>query len=121
MAPRKRANPVVKLAAPANPGAGQRLVEELSKPDDPYSLTFLIEQAGHTADYLERLRGLLSGDRAAWMHVRVGRGQVLEVKIDNALMEARQQTTVLRHLLAEILRRRAAIPMGDDDDVVADL
>ena len=43
--------------APATPPtAGQRLVQELAQPKDPYALTFLIEQAAHTADYLERLR-----------------------------------------------------------------
>jgi hypothetical protein len=41
--------------------AGSRRVAELSKPDDPYSLQFLIEQAGHTANYLDRLSALLNG------------------------------------------------------------
>lgn len=96
--------------------AGLRLTEELSKPGDPYSVTKLIERAAQHADWLEKLDGLLSGSRSEWITVRVNRDQVLEIQVDNALREARQLTTELRHLLAEIHRQRAGIPMGDDDD-----
>lgn len=102
--------------------AGQRLTQELSRSSDPFSIRLLIERAAHTADWLERCTELLNGKRSAWMHVRVNRDQVLEVRIDNALREARQLTVELRHLMAEIHRQRAAIPMGPvDDDDLADL
>lgn len=111
MTTRKR---TLKTVAPL-PSAGQRLIAELSKPDDPYSLQFLIEQVGHTADYLERLRGLLDGNRDVWMRVKL-RGETVEVVVNNPLTESRQQTEQLRKLLGEIHRQRAAIPMDDRDD-----
>ena len=75
------------------------------------------------AALLENLDALLSGERSAWLHVRVNKDQVLEVKIDNALQEARAQTTVLRNLITDIHRHRARIPMQDDpdDDVLVGL
>jgi hypothetical protein len=100
----------------ATPTSGERLLADLSRDDDPYRITVMIIQASRIADRLEKLAALLAGERSAWMHVRVNRDQVLEVRVDSALQEARQQTTVLRHLLAEIHRQRANIPMGPDDD-----
>lgn len=98
------------------PSAGDRLTDELSKPGDPYSVTKLIERAAQHANWLEKLDGLLSGSRSEWIRLRLNRDQVVEVQVDNPLREARQLTTELRHLLAEIHRQRAGIPMGDDDD-----
>ena len=97
------------------PSAGQRLLAELSAPGDDYSLQLLVQRAAHTADWLEKLDGLLAGDKAAWATVRMGRGETLELRVDNALAEARQQTTVLRHLLGAIHQRRSGVPMVDDD------
>lgn len=103
--------------------AGARLTEELSQPTDSYSVVKLIERAAQHADWLEKLDGILSGSRSEWIQLRINRDQVIEVQVDNALREARQLTTELRHLLAEIHRQRAGIPMGndDDDDVTAGL
>jgi hypothetical protein len=95
--------------------AGHRLTAELAKPDDPYSLTFLIEQAAHTADYLQRLRELLSGDRDAWLKVKIG-AKTVEVVVSNPLVEARQLAEQMRRLLADIHRQRASISMGDEHD-----
>jgi hypothetical protein len=95
------------------PTGGQRLIAELSRPDDPYSLTFLIEQAGHIADYLGRLRRLLDGDQSSWVRVKIS-GETAEVVVNNLLIEARQQTDQLRKLLGEIHRQRASIPMAPD-------
>jgi hypothetical protein len=95
--------------------AGQRLVAELSQPNDPYSVRLLIEQAAYQADVLDKLRKLTSGELAEWTTLKLG-PQVVAVTIDNPIREARQVTTELRHLLAEIHRQRANIPMGDDDD-----
>lgn len=102
---------------------GERLVSELSRDSDPYELTLMVIEAGRVADRLEQLDGLLIGKRSVWMHVRVNSDQVLEIKIDDALSEARAQTTVLRNLISDIHRHRSRIPMqdGPDDDVLAGL
>lgn len=104
-----------KPARPAALSAGQRLVEELSKPNDSYSLTFLIQQAGHIADYLERLHALHSGDADAWLKVKIG-AKTVEVIVNDPLREMRMQSEQLRRLLAEIHRQRARLPGGSDDD-----
>lgn len=92
---------------------------ELSEPDDPFVLTFLIQQAGVIANYLERLADLLSGKRDTWLLLELP-PKVVEVVVNKPLQEYRQQSTVLRQLLAEIHRRRAAIPIDLGDDVLAD-
>jgi hypothetical protein len=107
---------------PAKPTAGQRLLSELSAPGDDYSLQLLVSRAAHTADWLERLDALLAGEKTAWATIRIGRDEVAELRVDNALAEARQQTTVLRHLLGAIHQRRSGVPMADGlDDDLADL
>jgi hypothetical protein len=111
-----------KRRSPAKPTAGQRLLAELSAPGDDYSLQLLVQRAAHTADWLEKLDALLAGDKAAWATVRIGRDDVAELRVDNALSEARQQTTVLRHLLGAIHQRRSGVPTVDDlDDDLANL
>lgn len=90
MATRKRALPVKT--------AGQQLVEELSAEGDPFSLRFLIEQAGQAADFLERLSALLNGDREAWLSVKIG-AKTVEVVVNNVLVQHRQQADQLRKLL----------------------
>lgn len=109
LAPRKRA-----AAKKPEPTAGERLVAELAKDNDPYALRFLIEQAGHIADYLERLHRLHAGDRDAWLKVKIG-VKTVEVVVNDPLREVRAQAEQLRRMLAEIHRQRAAIPMGSDD------
>lgn len=50
------------------------------------------------------------------MQVKLGRDGSAEIKVDNALQEARSQATALRGLLAEIWRQRAKVPLLDTDD-----
>lgn len=119
VAPRK-ATPRKRTAAKTPPGpppptAGQRLVTELAKEKDPYSLRFLIEQAGHIADYLERLHALHAGDLDVWLKLKIG-AKTVEVVVNDPLREVRTQAEQLRRMLAEIHRQRAAIPMGNDDN-----
>lgn len=100
--------------------AGQRLVAELSKSDDTYSVKVLIERAGQTADWLERLDAVINGERREWLRLKDGNGAT-EVMVDSPIREARQLQTELRHLLAEIFRQRVKLPGdGDDDDDVLD-
>jgi hypothetical protein len=113
MAARRRKPPVVL--------AGQRLVNELSRDDDPYSLQFLIEQAGHIADYLERSHQLLNGDRSSWLEVKIG-AKTVEVVVTNVLIQHRQFTEQLRKLLSTIHAQRASMPDDPDEpDVTAGL
>jgi hypothetical protein len=102
--------------------AGTRLVQALFRASDPFSLEVLIIEAGRIADRLEKLDALVSGDTDTWASLLDRRGDVVELKIDSAMVEARQQATVLRQLLAEIRRIRAGESEVDaDDDVLDDL
>lgn len=118
--------------APAGkpPGAGERLRTELAKDGDPYGVTVLINQAARVADRLESLDRLLSGDGSMWLQLdpaivnqlsdKVAEVRV-DVRVDKPILEERNYTTALRHLLAEIHKQRANIPgSGDDDDDVMD-
>jgi hypothetical protein len=92
------------------------LVADLSRPDDPYGISVMVTEAGRIADRLDKLAWLLAGKASSWLSLKLGRGNQLEVRVDNALGEARHQATTLRGLLAEIHRQRAGIPLVDDDD-----
>jgi hypothetical protein len=120
--------------APAGkpPAAGERLRTELAKDGDPYGLTVLINQAARVADRLEGLDRLLSADESVWL--RLDAVSVVElsptvaevrvdVRVDKPLVEERNLSTVLRHLMADIHRQRANIPGGgnDEDDVMEGL
>lgn len=93
---------------------GDRLRESLARDGDPYELTVLITEACRIANRLDQLDRLLSGDAELWLHLVESRGDV-EVRVDNALPEARQQANVLRQLLAEIKRRRGDGGSGADE------
>lgn len=93
---------------------GAQLIEELSQPGDGIAMRIMLQEAARIVDRLNRIDALLSGDENLWARLVVGRDSVLEVKVDHVLQESRQQTTVLRHLLAEISRSRGGDP-GDDD------
>lgn len=103
-----------KQTQPSGPTPGQRLVEELKHDDDPYSLQFQIEHAGHTADYLDRLSHLLNGDRGTWLEVKIG-AKTVEVVVTDVLRQYRQTAEQLRKLITTIHSQRALIP-GDDGD-----
>jgi hypothetical protein len=97
--------------------AGERLVEELTQPDDPFALTVLIVEAGRIATRLEKLDAILSGEQTLWMRLRGGRDGDLYLSIDGALSEARQQAGVLKNLLVAIERKREGLPVNADDDL----
>jgi hypothetical protein len=101
------------------PTAGERLVADLSRDDDPYGIKVMVTEAGRIADRLDTLASLLSGEKSAWLSLKLGRDKQIEVNVDNALGEARHQATCLRGLLAEIHRQRARVPLleGEDDDL----
>ena len=95
---------------------GSDLVAELSRDDDTISVQVMIREAGRIWDRLAKLDLILSGDVATWSKVVTGRDSVIEVRVDHALQEARQQTATLLRLLAEIEKQRSGVPAGDGDD-----
>lgn len=99
----------------AHKSPGQRLISELSRPDDSFSVQLLIDQAAHAADMLAKYRSLVNGEVSAWCELSLG-PQVVEVKIDSAARELRMLTTELRHLLAEIHKQQAGAPADPDGD-----
>jgi hypothetical protein len=89
--------------------AGQRLVSELSRDGDPYSLTFLIQLAGDTADQYEQLTTLLSGDRGTWAQVKIG-AKTVEVVVTDVMRRRDATAEALRKLITSINAQRGAIP-----------
>jgi len=106
---------------PRRKTAGQRLISDLSHQGDPYAITVMIVEAARIADRLERLDAALTGETQTWLRLTEGRDAVLELRVDNALAEARQQATVLRHLIAEVQRQRLHTKDAPTDDDLAGL
>lgn len=96
---------------------GRELFDSLHSPSDPPALTALGVEAARIVDRLDRLDALISGDVDCWARLVEARDEVLEVRIDSAMQEARQQAGVLRQLLAEIHRRKEPATDGDEDDL----
>lgn len=101
--------------------AGQRLLDDLTGDDDPYAITVMIIEAARITDRLANLDKLLTGEVSVWAQLREGRDGDVYVYVDNALAEARQQATVLRHLISEIQRQRGQIRTAPPDDDLAGL
>ncbi|QDK02215.1 terminase small subunit [Gordonia phage Samba] len=91
---------------------GSDVVEELSLEGDSVALRLMIREVGRLVDRLAKLDLILSGDVTTWTKLVTGKDSVIEVRVDHALAEARQQTTSLRQLLAEIERQRGGNPGG---------
>ena len=96
--------------APKGLGArGRRLWREITEAHelDPMQVV-LLEEACRCADRLDKLEEKLSGREDAWAHLlsRMDLGgedeQVIELRIDSALSEARQQQNVFKQLLASL-------------------
>jgi hypothetical protein len=103
--------------------AGSELFESLHDNGDPFSLTVLIIEACRIKDRLDLLHRLNSGDEDLWFRLAPtrGDGDVLEVKIDSGLQEARQLAAVLRQMLVEIGRQKGTKTEADNYDGLADL
>lgn len=70
----------------------------------PPAQRVLLEEACRIADRLDTLDDFLDGRRDSWMkfHARNEDGSIVEVVVDKALGEARQQATALKQLIAEL-------------------
>lgn len=75
----------------------------------------LLEEACRIADRLDKLDALLRGDADVWARlVHDVRTEDYELRIDSALIEARQQANTLRQILASLPMKEA--DGGDDAD-----
>ena len=99
---------------------GQELFDDLTTDFDDASTSALIVEAARTKDRLDRLHRLTSGDEDAWCRVITPEGELV-LKLDSAVAEQRQLSTVFRQLLAEIQRRQGDRSTGGEDDPLADL
>lgn len=73
----------------------------------------LLEEVCRTADRLDRLDALLTGEADVWSRLVENRDGTVELQIDSALSEARQQGQAFARLLA-------ALPLKERDDADAD-
>lgn len=82
---------------------GTRLWDAYASAVDGQRGLVLLEEACRIADRLDRLDALLVGDTDVWFRlVHNTRTEDYEIKVDAALVEARQQASVLRQLIASL-------------------
>jgi hypothetical protein len=89
---------------------GRRLYREFTA-DGPLTggERVLLEEACRLTDRLDQLDDFLRGHEGAWMrfHARNEDGSIVEVVVDKALAEARQQASTLKALIVELRASRA--------------
>lgn len=128
-----RASTGTKRAAPgARTPLSVQIRDQLGRDGEPVGTAILVRQAARVADRIERIDAVLSGDADAWVRVGIPRSDdkrgriVVEVRVDDLVKEERQQTALLRNLLAEIHRQRSGQPADppdpskEDDDLDVD-
>lgn len=94
---------------------GQRLYDQLTVGDWDVSTVALIVEAARAKDRLDRLARITSGDEDTWSRIFTGEGELV-LKLDTAVSEQRQLSTVFRQLLAEIQRRQGdGVSDGEED------
>lgn len=92
---------------------GRRLWREIAEEHTLDAMQkVILEEACRTADRLDQLEEKLSGREDAWAHLRTradsmihtddGVGVTIDLVVDNALTEARQQQNVFKQLLAAL-------------------
>lgn len=90
---------------------GRRLWEAYCDQVDGQRGLVLLEEACRIADRLDRLDAVLTGGVDSWCRLLVNvRDDVVEVRIDSALTEARQQAAVLRQLVSSLPLKGADEP-----------
>ena len=96
---------------------GARLYAELVGGSSSEAVMTLALEAARIADRLDKLDLVLRGDVDVWVTlVHSARTEDYEIRIDDAAREARQQATVLRSLVSEVLKIRPPVEDDDDDD-----
>lgn len=99
---------------------GQQLLVSLSRGSDDGPTRALITEACRAKDRLDRLHRIVRGDVDTWMRVFSGDGELV-LKMDTAVSEVRQLSTVFRQLLTEIQRRQGNGGGGEEADGLAGL
>lgn len=99
---------------------GAALHAALSLSDDDGPTRALIVEACRAKDRLDRLHRIVRGDVDTWTRVFTGEGELV-LKMDTAVSEVRQLSTVFRQLLTEIQRRQGDGRGGDEEDGLAGL
>lgn len=95
---------------------GKAVYEALVQPGMDFADLSLCEEAGRLRDRLDRLQTIISGDEEDWVRIVKTSGETLVLRIDGALLEARQLTTVYRQLIGDIKRRWPDVFSGADVD-----
>ncbi|WP_019204572.1 hypothetical protein [Tsukamurella sp. 1534] len=98
---------------------GTTLWAELHRDDDPADVAVLVQEACRVADRLDWLNAAIASDGV--FHLVERRDDVVELRVDNALQEARQQAGALQRLLADIAKRRTVEAEEPEDDPLDDL
>lgn len=99
---------------------GQALFDQLMVVKNDVATTALVVEAARTKDRLDRLNRVTSGDVDCWTRIFQGEGELV-LKLDTAVSEQRQLSTVFRQLLAEIQRRQGDRVSDGEEDGFADL
>lgn len=94
--------------------SGQALWSHLHVDGDSTDTTVLVREACRIADRLDRLAEAAGGD--GLFDLVEKRDGVVQVVVDSALSEARQQANALRLILNDIAKRRDVVGGGDEPD-----
>lgn len=98
---------------------GAALWAELHQEGDTAEMTVLVQEACRITDRLDQLASAIKADGIFDLVER--EGDVVEVKVDNVLSEARQQAAALQRLLTDIASRRESSAGDEDYDPLDDL
>lgn len=93
----------------------RELFKSLSRPSNDIPTESLVVEAVRAKSRLDRLAAVTAGDADVWCRVFTGDGEVV-LKLDTAVSEQRQLSTVFRQLLSEIQRRQADYVSDDEED-----
>lgn len=108
-----------KASGPRLASRGRRLWVALHDKVDGERGLVLLEEACRIADRLDKLDALLKGDADVWCRlVHDLRSEDYELRIDSALIEARQQANTLRQLVAGLPLKEPDDGDDDEDDWV---
>lgn len=100
---------------------GRAVYKALVQPGMDMADISLCEEAGRMRDRLDQLQLIISGDESTWAELTDSSGGTLVIRIDDAVKEARQMTTVYRQLVGDIKRRWPEAYAGSDYDGLEDL